>query len=149
MGPGEVDLTEVDSVEREVDELRERTQALLAELEGRVDSTVDDARGTLGRVRHAVDLRAHLREHPVASAGVGAGALVLVGVGVYFGLQRRAAARRLPTRLRRRAAALRLLVGAPERFVRAPPPLGRRLLGAALIAVVTSALRAQTLRLLR
>ena len=60
------ELKAVGAVEREVDELRERTTALLEELERRVRDGVDKARGAVERVKGAVDVRKQLARIPPA-----------------------------------------------------------------------------------
>jgi hypothetical protein len=84
-----VGSTSVDT-RREIEELRADTTALLVDLEG--------------KVRHALDVRAQIREHPAVAAGVGIGVsagLGLVAFGVYRNVQsRRTAKHRTQQRLR-------------------------------------------------
>ncbi len=142
------DVSEVDSIEREIDVLRRRTEDLLGELERRVETRVDTARRSVERVRSGIGRARELadvpvrqvREHPRVAAGVGAGTLVLVGVGVYFIVwSRRAEDRKLLRRMQRRARAYRALLADPERAL-APrgPSVGRRLVGAVLVAAATT-----------
>src|SRR5687768_14728173 len=114
MGKNPDDLKNIDAVEREVDELRARTEALLAELEQRIEAKVDVAKGrvedvkeTLQRVKRAADLPTHARNHPRAAAGVGLGTFTALGLGVWFLISRRSERNRWQNRARRRALAYR------------------------------------------
>jgi hypothetical protein len=71
-----------EALEREIDELRLRTQRLIEELEGRVHGGLDRARNNLERVGRAA---------PIAAAGLGAGALIAAGVGAWWAVRRRRA----------------------------------------------------------
>jgi hypothetical protein len=150
MGQAPTDVTrgEMEAIEREVDELRLRTEALLTELERRLSDqverakvTVERARAGVARVRRAIDLRLQLREHPAAAIGVGLGATALLGVGVYLVMSRRLAAGRPVERWRRRARAYRALVADPERVLRPQPRLLQRLVGAIAMTVTTTLAR--------
>jgi ElaB/YqjD/DUF883 family membrane-anchored ribosome-binding protein len=136
MGKDPADLKSLESVEQEVDTLRARTEALLEELERRIEDSVDGAKRKVERIKHAVDLPAQAREHPGAATGIGAGTGIAIGVGLWLLLRRRRQSRLLVPRMRRRAEALRLLFAEPERALRRSPPLGRKLFAAALVAVV-------------
>lgn len=129
------------AVEREVDELRLRTQSLVEELERRIRSRVDGAKGAVNRIKHAVDVKAQLRENPAIAISIGAGALVVIGFGVWFFVDRRMARSRPMARLRRQASALGTLVAHPERALRPREPLGRRLFGAIVITASTVLVR--------
>lgn len=87
MGPTSVDTR------REIEELRAETTALLVDLEG--------------KVRHALDVRAQIREHPAIAAGVGVGVsagLGLIAFSVYRNIQsRRTGKHRTQERLRQAA----------------------------------------------
>ncbi|HZS41536.1 MAG TPA: hypothetical protein VFF06_32120 [Polyangia bacterium] len=142
------DLKTVADVEREVDELRLRTQALLEELERRIRDGVDRARGAVDRVKHAVDVPARLRELPAAirkrpalAGGIGLGTVAVVGFGVWLAVHRRRQAARPMARLRRRALAYRALLAEPHRALEPRPRIWRKLLGAVLIAAATSLAR--------
>ncbi|HEX2173858.1 MAG TPA: hypothetical protein VHL09_15605 [Dehalococcoidia bacterium] len=68
---------------REIEELRADTTALLVDLEG--------------KVRHTLDVRAQIREHPAVAAGVGLGlsaGLGLIGFSIYRNVQERRTAKR-------------------------------------------------------
>ena len=68
---------------REIEELRAQTTTLLVEIEG--------------RVRHTLDVRARIREHPQVVAGLGVGLSAGLGLGtflVYRQVQARRTARR-------------------------------------------------------
>jgi hypothetical protein len=145
--PGD-DVKRAAAVEREVDELRERTQALLEELERRVREGVDRAKGTAARVKRAVDVRAQLRRlpgaierHPLVAGGVGLGGAVAIGLGVWLAVERRREARRPMTRLRRRAATWRALVADPRRALSTEPRIWRRVLTAVLVTAATALAR--------
>jgi hypothetical protein len=138
----------MEAIEREVDELRLRTEALLTELERRLSDqverakvTVERAKAGVARVRRAINLRLQLREHPTAVITLGLGATALVGVGVYLVVLRRLAAGRPVERWRRRARAYRALVADPERVLRPQPRLLQRLLGALAVTVTTTIAR--------
>ena len=137
------------AVEEEVDQLRQRTQALVEELERRIHARVDRARETVERVKHAVDLPAQLREHPRAAAGVGVGTMAAVGVGVWLLVRSRTNARRPSVILRRRAHALRQLLTDPERAFAHKEPLSRKVLGAVLATTATVLARAIAQRLVQ
>jgi hypothetical protein len=143
--PTDVTRSEMAAIEREVDELRQRTEALLTELERRLSDqvekakiTVERAKAGVARVRRAIDLRVQLREHPAAVAGIGLGATTLLGLGAYLVVSRRLAAQRPVERWRRRARAYGTLLADPERVLRPQPRLLRRLLGALVVAVTTT-----------
>ena len=138
--PGD-DVKAVAEVEREVDELRARTQALLEELERRIRDGVDRARGAVNRVKHAVDVPAHLRALPAAikrrpalAGGIGAGAAAAIALAIGLSVHRR----RLAARMQRRAAAYRALLAEPQRALHPRPPLWRTLARAALLSIASS-----------
>jgi ElaB/YqjD/DUF883 family membrane-anchored ribosome-binding protein len=143
------DVSELAAVEREVDELRLRTQALLEELERRIRDGVDRARGTVERVKRAVDVPAHLRalprvikENPKTSAGIGAGVLALTGLAITLAILKRRRDARVWPRVRARAAAYRRILAEPHAvFERRPAHLGRRLLAAVLTTAATVIVR--------
>jgi ElaB/YqjD/DUF883 family membrane-anchored ribosome-binding protein len=135
------DPTELDAAEAEVDQLRDRTQRLVAELERRLRARATQAKDALVRVRDAADLPLQLRRHPVVAIGVSTTAAVALGIGVYVVVVRIAARRRPMARLRARVDAVRgLLAG---RFAPRPRPqrLGARLIAAVLIAGATTIAR--------
>ena len=149
MGKAPVELKEIDAVEREVDELRERTQGLIAELEKRIGDGVDRVTHTaesgqlgIARIKHAVDLPAQIHEHPRAATGIGIGTAAAIGLGLYFLFSRRAARRRPLARWKRRAGAYREILANPERaLAHERPSLTRRLLAALLVAGATGLVR--------
>jgi hypothetical protein len=129
------DVAQIDAVEREIDVLRQRTEELITELERRVESRRDGARRVKLELQRLTDVRAH----PRAAAGLGAGTLVAVGVGIWFLATRRAENRTLARRVRRRAVAYRALLADPERALRPRgPALSKRLLAAVLVAAATT-----------
>jgi hypothetical protein len=133
---------DVNDMEREIDTLRVRIQDLIGELERRVDGakeTVARVKSGLERARHVTDLPA---QHPGATAGVGLGALALIGLGVWGLWRRYAERRRLLPRMKRQAQAYRALVTHPERALATrDPPVGRRLLIAIAITAATTLTR--------
>jgi ElaB/YqjD/DUF883 family membrane-anchored ribosome-binding protein len=132
---------EMSAVEREVEQLRERTQSLLGELERRMHQRLDSARGTVERVKHAVDLPAHVRRHPRAAAGIGLGVAAAIGVGIWLAVTRHRQAARPMARVRRHADAWRQILSDPQRVLLKREPLARRLLGAVLITAATVLVR--------
>jgi ElaB/YqjD/DUF883 family membrane-anchored ribosome-binding protein len=116
------------SIEREVDELRERTEALLEELDQRIHENVDRAKETLMRVKQATNLPAQLRAHPRAAVGVGAGATIALALGAWL-YARRESRRTLTARMLRRLHARRR------------EPLPAQLVRAAAIAGVATLVR--------
>ena len=83
MGAESKDLVAITLAEREVDSLKLRTEAVLAELNGRVQPVLAGIRRV---VEAPARLRARIRQHPVyfAMLGVGllaAAALLAVAVG--------------------------------------------------------------------
>jgi hypothetical protein len=144
---GKDPIDHVGAAEREIDVLRQRTEDLLAELERRMETRVDRVKQRAARARELVDVPGQLRAHPTAAAGVGVGTLALAGVGVWWLLVRRADRRRFVRRVQRRAGAYRALLAHPEHALEERGPrLGRRLLGAILIAAATSVTRRLILR---
>jgi ElaB/YqjD/DUF883 family membrane-anchored ribosome-binding protein len=135
------DVEQIPALSAEVDALRERTQTLVSELERRLRQRLQLSRATVARVRHAIDVRAQIEEHPAAVIGVGAITSALLGVGIYFVVVRVRRSRQPLYRWRARLAAYRLLLREPERALRKHPPLGRRLLAAVLIAGATTLMR--------
>ncbi len=142
------DVKAVSEVEREVDELRERTTALLEELERRVRDGVDQARGTVERVKNAVDVKRQLRripagikQRPVLASGIGVGTAAVIGFGIWFTIHRRREARRPMARLSRRAAAYRALLADPERAMSERPAIWGRVLSAVLAAAAATIAR--------
>lgn len=135
------DLKSAGSIEREVNELRLRTQALADELERRIRFRIEGAKGTMARLRHAADVRARMREHPLGTITVGMGGAIAIGFGVFFLWQRRELAARPMARLRRRAAAYRALLAHPEAALRSRERLGSRLLAAVVITASTVIVR--------
>jgi hypothetical protein len=156
MGQVPDDLKDIPAVAAEVDALRERTQSLVGELERRLRARaarardlVDRGRGTLERLRHAVDLRAQLEAHPRAAITVGTATLIALGLGVYFTIARRRQMQRPLNRLRSRASAYRALLTEPERVLRRPPSMGQRVIAAVLIAGASTIVRGLTMLLIK
>ena len=148
MGKDADDLGEnLVAAEREVDELRERTQSLVEELERRVHARVDSARGAVERVKQIANLPAQLRAHPRASAGIGAGTVVVAGLGIWYLVAQRRREQRPLARVRRRAAAYRQILADPEGVLRKQEPIGRRLIGAIIVTFATVLVRAAARRL--
>jgi ElaB/YqjD/DUF883 family membrane-anchored ribosome-binding protein len=136
------DPNELDAVEAEVDQLRDRTQRLVAELERRLRSRAARAREAFEKVKEVADLPQQLRRHPVVAIGVSTTAAVALGLGVYVVVVRIMAARRPMARLRARASELRGLLGDGLRRRPPPPRLGARLISAVLVAGATTIARA-------
>jgi hypothetical protein len=145
--PGHDVKGEQAAVETEIDQLRARTQQLISELERRIQDKVTGTRETVARVRHAVDVRAQLKEHPRAAAGLGAGTLIALGVGAWFLVARAREQRRLVPRVQRKALALGAMLRDPERYIARKEPVGRRVLGAVLVTAATVVIRALAQRL--
>lgn len=146
---GQAPDDDLSAAEREVEELRERTEALVLELERRFGDGLDRARGTIERVKRATNVPAQVRAHPRVAAGVGTGLLLAVGVGLWIGVSRRREAQRPINRLRRKAGALRALWRDPEAMLAQRESLRRRVGGAVLMAFVTVAARALATRAVR
>lgn len=141
MGQVPDDLNEIDAVEAEVDALRDRTQRLVAELERRLRARAASAKTTFERVKHAVDVKAQLHEHPGVTIGVSTVAAVALGIGVYVVVVRLVERRRPINRLKARAFAYRALLADPWRALRKKEPLGKRILAAVLVAGATTLAR--------
>jgi hypothetical protein len=145
MGKAQGDeLGEIAAVEHEVDQLRVRTQELLDELEQRVRSGVDRAKGAVARVRYVADVPARVKElpqtmrrHPRATAGIGLGTAMMIGVGVWLFLRQRRAARRPLRRWQQRTAAWRAMFTTPQQVVAREPRILRRVVTAVLVAGAT------------
>jgi hypothetical protein len=142
------DVKAVSEVEREVDELRERTTSLLEELERRIREGVDQARGTVARVKNAVDVKrqlkripAGIKRRPVLASGIGVGTAAAIGLGVWIAVRRRHEARRPMARLKRRAQAYRALITEPRRATHERLPIWRRVLTAVLAAAAATLAR--------
>jgi ElaB/YqjD/DUF883 family membrane-anchored ribosome-binding protein len=137
------DPTELDAAEAEVDQLRDRTQRLVAELERRLRARASQAKDAFERVREAADLPMQLRRHPLVAIGVSTTAAVALGVGVYVVVSRLVARRRPLGRLRAHAEAVRgyLSDGLTRHRPSAPRRLGTRLIAAVLIAGATAIAR--------
>ena len=138
MGQVPDDLDEIPAVEAEVDALRERTQQIVAELERRLRARSAQAKHTFERVKHAVDIKAQIHEHPRLTIGVSTAAALALGLGVYVSVSRMLAARKPINRLRGRMQAYRALLAAPHRALSKREPIGKRLLAAVLIAGATT-----------
>jgi ElaB/YqjD/DUF883 family membrane-anchored ribosome-binding protein len=149
MGQVPDERNEMKAVVAEVDTLRERTQQIVSELERRLRARATKAKHTLARARHAVDVKAQLREHPQLTVGVSTVAAIGLGVGIYVIVARRLEARRPQNRLRARVRAYRAFLAQPQRALRKKEPIGRRLLAAAIIAGTTTIVRSVTLMLLK
>ena len=147
--PGDDVSNELQSVEKEVDELRERTQQLIVELERRIQERITGARETVERVKHAVDVKAQLREHPRVAAGVSAATLVAIGVGTWYLVHQMRERRRFVPRVTRKARALGAIISDPERHLQKKEPIGRRILGAVLATAATVIVRAVAQRLVK
>jgi hypothetical protein len=145
--PGDDVTDEMQAVEKEVDELRERTQALVGELERRIHERVNQARSTVDRVKHAVDVRAQVRAHPRAAAGIGGAALLAIGAGIWIGVARSHRRNLLVPRVQRKARALGQILVDPERHLQRKEPMGRRIVVAVLATVATVLARAIAQRL--
>jgi ElaB/YqjD/DUF883 family membrane-anchored ribosome-binding protein len=141
MGQVPDDLDEIGAVAAEVDGLRERTQSIVVELERRLRARAARVRDGYARVRHAVDVRAHIAEHPRVAIGIGAVTALALGLAVWLAVARAREARRPMNRLRGRMHAYRALLADPERALHPRPSLGKTLLTAVLVAGATSIVR--------
>jgi ElaB/YqjD/DUF883 family membrane-anchored ribosome-binding protein len=138
---------ELRSVEKEVDLLRERTQSLVSEIERRIHERVSHVRSTVDKVKHAVDVKAQARAHPRVAAGIGAGAVVAIGLGIWLGVARSHRRRQLIPRMQRKAIALRQFLIDPELHLQKKEPIGRRVVAAVLATAATVLVRALAQRL--
>jgi ElaB/YqjD/DUF883 family membrane-anchored ribosome-binding protein len=145
--PGDDVNEEMKAVEHEVDELRERTQALVSELERRIHERVTHARATVDKVKHAVDIKAQVKEHPRAAAGIGGAVVLAIGAGIWFGVARSHRQQRFVPRMQRKARALGQILVDPERHLHRKEPIGRRIFTAVLATVATVLARAIAQRL--
>ncbi len=133
--------TELDAAEAEVDQLRDRTQRLVAELERRLRARASQAKDAFDKVREAADFPLQLRKHPLVAIGVSTTAAVALGIGVYVVVSRMIARRRPMGRLRARAEAVRGFLSDGLARRRPPPRLGARIIAAVLIAGATTIAR--------
>jgi hypothetical protein len=148
---------EADAMEREIDVLRQRTEDLIAELERRVNGTVERAKDGVERVKAGIerarelgDVPAQVRAHPRTAAGIGAGTVALVGFGIWIFVSRRAEDRRMSNRVRRRAQAYRALLADPERALAArEPSMRRKIITALIITASTQLLKVMVTRAAR
>src|SRR6478735_3688496 len=115
--PGHDVNDDLHAVESEIDHLRARTQELIVELERRVQDRLSGARETVARVKHAVDVRAQVKEHPRAAAGIGGGTLVAAGIATWLLVARARRRQRLLPRMQRKAYALGAVLRDPERHL--------------------------------
>lgn len=141
MGQVPDDLDEISAVAAEVDGLRDRTQRIISELELRVRERAERLRQGVARVRHAVDVKAQIAEHPRIAIGVGAGVTVALGVGIWIAVARALEARKPMNRLRGRMHAYRALLADPQRALHPRERIGKRILAAVLIAGATTLVR--------
>jgi hypothetical protein len=123
---------------REVDALWRRTEDVVAELMRRVSDGVSQVKSAASRVRA---LPSRLTEHRRALIGVGAGVVVAAGLGITFAVVRLRRARRPSAVWRRRARAYRAILADPERVLRPPVPIWRKVLGAVLATASTMLVR--------
>jgi hypothetical protein len=72
------DVTTPRAIEREVDFLRQRTETLLSELEGRLGVRLGEARTQVGRLRPAFEVAVFFRRHKAAAILVSASTLFLL-----------------------------------------------------------------------
>ncbi len=141
-------MTELQAVEREVDELRMRTQTLLEELERRVREGVDKAKGTVERVKYAVDVPARVKElprvikrHPAAASGVGLAIAGVIGATVWIAIARARARRSTWGRVRHRAIGYGRILQDPHRVLRRREPIWRRVLIGVLVTAATTVVK--------
>ena len=152
----DVKSQQIGEVEREVDELRLRTQELIEELELRLHEKLDSARATAERFKRALDVPAQLRAlpgrvraHPLPAVGIGLGVALAISGGIFLGVSRRRAAQRPMARARRRVDSWRQgLVHVGGARMR-QEPIARRLLQAVLITAATVLVRAAASQLAR
>lgn len=73
------DLTTPRAIEREVEFLRQRTEALLSELESRIGHRLEEARARVRRLRPAFEVAVFFRRHRAAAIVISASTLFLLG----------------------------------------------------------------------
>jgi ElaB/YqjD/DUF883 family membrane-anchored ribosome-binding protein len=143
MGQASDDVSddELPAVTAEVDALRERTQAIVAELERRLRDGADKAKHTFLRIKRAADIKAQIVEHPGLAIGVSTVAALALGFGVWVAMARRREARRPINRLKTRLGHYRALLAEPHRALLKQEPIVKRLVAAVLIAGATTIVR--------
>jgi hypothetical protein len=123
---------------REVDALWRRTEDLVAELMCRVSGGVSQAKTVATRVR---EMPGRVLSHRGALIGIGSGLVAATGLGVALGIVRARHNRRPSVVWRRRADAYRRILSDPERVLRPPVPIWRKVLGAVLATTATMVVR--------
>lgn len=123
---------------REVDALWRRTEDVVAELVRRVSGGVSQAKSAASRVR---GLPSRLLEHRGALIGIGAGVVAAAGLGITFAVVRARRARRPNVVWRRRLDGYRAILADPNRVLRPPVPIWRKVLGAVLATTSTMVVR--------
>jgi ElaB/YqjD/DUF883 family membrane-anchored ribosome-binding protein len=145
MGQRPHNPNKISAVATEVDSLRERTQTVFAELEQRVRAGVDRVREVVDRSQHVFQriqqITALVRKYPAVAIGLGSTVTIVLGLGVYVVVARRAGMRRPMNRFRSRLGAYRTLFADPRRAQHSRERLGRRLLRAVLVAGAVTATR--------
>jgi hypothetical protein len=136
------DVANIDEVKREIDTLRERTQSVAMALERRLFARKRQLSDLVQHLKRLGDVRAQLREHPLAAGSTGAATLLAAGLVGWVIYRRRRREHSLRGRVQLRAHAYRQLLAHPERALRPREPLGKRLLGAILVATATSVTQA-------
>jgi ElaB/YqjD/DUF883 family membrane-anchored ribosome-binding protein len=146
--PGRDVNGDLESMERVVDELRERTQSVISELERRIHRRADSLRGAVRQVKSALDVKKQVRAHPRTAVGLGAVLVIGAGLAIGFGVAHLRAQRRFVPRVRRKARALGMIVADPERHLHKREAIGRRVLAGVLTTLATFAARSLAQRLL-
>jgi ElaB/YqjD/DUF883 family membrane-anchored ribosome-binding protein len=123
--------TDLSAQEREIDQLRGRTEALVRELEARLGGALTRARTAVAQARRITDIRQQIRAHPRAALGVGL-AVGVASLALSAAIRRRRVVRRPVGDLRRRVDAARAVLGAPAQG------LPRSLLGTVLRVAATT-----------
>jgi hypothetical protein len=134
-------IEELPAAQAEIDTLRERTQAVAAELERRLRAGAETAKDGYQWVKRATDVRAQIKAHPRIMLGASTALALALGLGIYLAAARRREARRPINRLKGRLHHYRALLGEPQRAFAKQAPLGQRLVAAVLIAGATTIVR--------
>lgn len=96
-------MSEADALQREIIALREKAESIATEL--------------AHRARHAVDVKARLRENRAPLIGVGVGVVALVTVVTLVKVRHARRYRSLPARLGRKLSAFGRILREPEKVV--------------------------------
>lgn len=139
--------TDVAAIEREIETLRGRTEAVVLTLEQRFRRGRAEVTHVAHEARELVDVRRQLRAHPVATGSALAAVAAAAALAIGFGIRRWRRERRWPQRMRHRLEGYRTILAEPERALRKREPLGRQLLSAVVVTAATVAVRTLAERL--